>query len=158
MRRAWREQTISLLWGNVSASGKGSGGQVSRHYGWKLGEPLPVLGEHSVAKHDIFEQYVGIYIERLTRTPSQTMLNLTIVDGFSGGGLYRLGSKEVDGSPLRLLTAVEAADAALKAARSKGFAVRADFFFIDENPQHVAFLKEPELWIRGEGISKRSRV
>lgn len=70
------------------------------------------------------------------------MLNLTIVDGFSGGGLYRLGSKEVDGSPLRLLIAVEAADAALKAARQKGFSVRADFFFIDENPQHVAFLND----------------
>jgi three-Cys-motif partner protein len=115
---------------------------VSRHYEWKLGEPLPVLGEHSVAKHDIFEQYVRIYIERLTRTFSQTMLNLTIVDGFSGGGRYRLGTAEVDGSPLRLLTAVEAADAALNAARAKGFAVRADFFFIDENPQHIAYLND----------------
>jgi three-Cys-motif partner protein len=115
---------------------------VSRHYEWKVGEPLPILGEHSLAKHDIFEQYVGIYIERLTRTFSQTMLNLTIVDGFSGGGRYRLGSSEVDGSPLRLLTAVETADAALKAARAKGFAVRADFFFVDENPQHVAFLND----------------
>lgn len=115
---------------------------MSRHYEWKLGEALPFLGEHSVAKHDIFEQYVRIYIERLTRTPSQTMLNLTIVDGFSGGGLYRLGSAEVEGSPLRLLTAVTAADAALKAARSKGFAVRADFFFVDENPQHIAFLND----------------
>ncbi len=42
------------------------------HYEWKLGEPLPVLGEHSVAKHEVFEQYVGIYIERLTRAPSHT--------------------------------------------------------------------------------------
>lgn len=115
---------------------------MSRHYEWKLGEPLPLLGEHSVAKHDIFEQYVGIYIERLTRRPGQTMLNLSIVDGFSGGGLYRLGAGEVEGSPLRLLMAVEAADATLKAARSKGFAVRADFFFVDENPQHVAFLSD----------------
>jgi hypothetical protein len=59
------------------------------HYEWCLGEPLPQLGDHSIAKHEIFEQYVGIYIERLTCTPSQTMLNLTIVDGFCGGGLYR---------------------------------------------------------------------
>lgn len=115
---------------------------MSRHYEWKIGKRPPFLGEHSVAKHEIFERYVDIYVERLTRTPSQTMLNLTIVDGFSGGGLYRLGSKEVDGSPLRLLNAVEAADAALKAARSKGFAVRADFFFIDENAQHIAFLND----------------
>ena len=115
---------------------------MSGQYEWKLGEPLPVLGEHSVAKHEIFEQYVGIYVERLTRNPRQTMLNLTIVDGFVGGGLYRRGSVEVDGSPLRLLAAVDAADAKLKAARSKGFAVLADFFFVDENPQHVAFLND----------------
>src|SRR3954447_11575051 len=75
----------------------------SRHYEWKVGEPLPALGEHSVAKHTIFDQYVEIYIERLTRTPSQTMLNLTIVGGFSGGGLYRHGTNEADGSPLRKL-------------------------------------------------------
>lgn len=70
------------------------------------------------------------------------MLNLTIVDGFSGGGLYRRMGSEADGSPLRLLAAVEVADAALKAARSKGFVVRADFFFVDENPQHIAFLTD----------------
>jgi three-Cys-motif partner protein len=115
---------------------------MSGHYEWKIGESLPILDGHSVAKHDIFEKYVGIYIERLTRTPSQTMLNLTIVDGFSGGGLYRRGSSEVEGSPLRLLKAVEAADKALKTARAKGFVVRADFFFVDENPQHTAFLND----------------
>ncbi len=115
---------------------------MTGQYGWKVGAPPPVLGEHSVAKHDIFEQYVGIYIERLTRTPGQTMLNLTLVDGFSGGGLYRRDGSEVDGSPLRLLSAVEAADKVLKATRAKGFVVRADFFFIDENPQHIAFLKD----------------
>lgn len=60
-----------------------------KHYNWRIGEPLPLLGDHSVAKHEISEQYLGIYIERLTRTFSQTMLNLTIVDGFCGGGLYR---------------------------------------------------------------------
>jgi three-Cys-motif partner protein len=115
---------------------------MTAHYEWKVGEPPPVLGAHSIAKHDIFEQYVGIYIERLTRTPSQTMLNLTIVDGFSGGGLYRLGGGEIDGSPLRLLRAVEIADQALKTARAKGFLVRADFFFVDENAGHVAFLHD----------------
>jgi len=113
---------------------------MSKHYEWTLGKPPPELGEHSVAKHEIFEQYVRIYIERLTRTPSQTVLNLTIVDGFSGGGLYRRGSVQIEGSPLRLLRAVETADRALNAARAKGFAINADFYFIDENPQHAAFL------------------
>jgi three-Cys-motif partner protein len=113
-----------------------------KHYDWRIGEPLPLLGDHSVAKHEISEQYLGIYIERLTRTFSQTMLNLTIVDGFCGGGLYRHGSSEADGSPLRLLRAVEEADQALKAARIKGFQVRADFIFVDENADHIAFLRD----------------
>lgn len=112
------------------------------HYEWCLGEPLPQLGDHSVTKHGIFEQYVGIYIERLTRTPSQTMLNLTIVDGFCGGGLYRRGQAEAEGSPLRLLNSVEQADRALNAARAKGFAVRADFFFVDDKAEHIAFLRD----------------
>jgi three-Cys-motif partner protein len=122
----------------------------TKPYDWQIGQPLPLLGDHSVAKHDIFEQYLGIYIERLTRTPSQTMLNLTIVDGFCGGGLYRLGAGEADGSPLRLLRAVEQADAALNAARTKGFQVRADFVFVDDSADHIAFLRDV-LMIRGFG-------
>ncbi len=114
----------------------------SNHYEWNLGEPLPVLGEHSVAKHEIFDQYMGVYIDRLTRTPSQTMLNLTVVDGFCGGGLYRHGRDEAEGSPLRLLRAVARAEEALNAVRRKEFAVRADFFFVDENPKHITFLQD----------------
>jgi len=115
---------------------------MSNGYDWRIGEPPPLLGEHSVAKHEIFEQYLGIYIERLTRTPSQTMLNLTVVDGFCGGGIYRRGQGEAEGSPLQLLRAVQQADAALNAARTKGFQVRADFVFVDENADRR---KQPEL-------------
>lgn len=103
---------------------------------------LPALGQHSFAKHEIFEQYVGIYIDRLTRTPSQTMLNLTIVDGFCGGGLYQNGDRQAEGSPFRLLRAVQRADQVLNEARTKGFSVRADFFFVDENLDHIEFLAD----------------
>jgi three-Cys-motif partner protein len=123
---------------------------ASKPYDWRIGEPAPALGDHSVAKHEIFEQYLGIYIDRLTRTHSQTMLNLTIVDGFCGGGVYRGGSGEAEGSPLRLLRAVDQADAALKQARTKGFQVRADFVFVDENADHIAYLRDV-LIKRGHG-------
>lgn len=123
---------------------------MSRHYEWRLDKPPPRLGAHSVAKHQIFEQYVGIYVDRLTRRPNQSMLNLTIIDGFCGGGRYRLGAGEVDGSPLKLLDAVEAAASVARAARIKGFDLRADFFFIDDNPHHIAFLRNA-LEARGYG-------
>jgi three-Cys-motif partner protein len=119
-------------------------------YNWRIGEPLPVLGAHSMAKHEIFEQYLGIYIDRLTRTPGQRVLNLTVVDGFCGGGLYRSGSDQTEGSPLRLLRAVEQADAALNATRAKGFQVRADFVFVDDNADHVSYLRDL-LIRRGQG-------
>ena len=124
--------------------------RMNKPYSWTVGEPPPVLGGHSIAKHDIYEEYVRIYIERLTRTPSQTMLNLTIVDGFCGGGIYRLGGQEVDGSPLRLLRAVDVAEKALNEARAKGFAIKADFFFIDEDQEHARFLTDA-LQRRGYG-------
>lgn len=113
-----------------------------KKYAWKLGEPPPTIDEHSLAKLDIFEQYVGIYIDRVTRAFGQTQLNLTIVDGFCGGGLYRHGIEPIDGSPLRLLKAVEDAERKLAATRKTGFTVRADFVFVDENSDHIAYLRD----------------
>lgn len=113
----------------------------NKSYDWRLGESPPLLGAHSVAKHEVFEQYLGIYIERLTRRLGQTTLNLTVIDGFCGGGVYRNGQTEAEGSPLRLLRAVERANAALHATRTKGFDVRADFIFVDENADHVDYLR-----------------
>jgi three-Cys-motif partner protein len=123
---------------------------MTGRYPWKIGDPLPTLGEHSVAKHNIFEEYVRIYIDRVTRTPSQEKLKLTIVDGFCGGGRYQLGGLEVDGSPFRLLMAVEQAEAAIQAQRRKSFTLEADFIFVDEDSQHIEFLND-QLIKRGYG-------
>jgi hypothetical protein len=63
--------TLSFVIGPcVIGQQNGAPDAMSGQYEWKLGQPLPVLGAHSVAKHDIFEQYLAVYIERLTRTPS----------------------------------------------------------------------------------------
>ncbi|WP_324740240.1 three-Cys-motif partner protein TcmP [Tsuneonella sp. CC-YZS046] len=117
-------------------------GQSETGYHWKIGAEPPVLGVHSVAKHEIFERYVRIYIDTLTKSHVQTRLNLTIVDGFCGGGRYRLDGAEVDGSPLRMLHAVEQAQSALEEARARGFTIAADFVFIDENAEHLAYLRD----------------
>jgi len=111
-------------------------------YHWKIGAEVPTLGNHSVAKHEIFERYVKIYIDTLTKSHFQRRLNLTIVDGFCGGGRYRLDGSEVDGSPLRMLHAVEQAQNTLNEARARGFTIAADFVFIDENADHLAYLRD----------------
>ena len=119
-----------------------AGSTEGRGYHWRVGSPMPTLGAHSVAKHEIFERYIDTYIATLTKSHRQTKLKLTIVDGFCGGGRYQLAGQEVDGSPLRMLSAVDRAQAALAHVRLKGFEIDTDFVFIDENKDHLAFLDD----------------
>lgn len=124
---------------------RGADAKLGYHWGADLA--LPELGQHSAAKHDIYSTYVDRYIATLTKRHVQSRLKMTIVDGFCGGGLYSHDGNIVDGSPLRLLSAVECARAILLARRSD-FDLDVDFVFIDENPNHVGFLKD-ELVSRG---------
>lgn len=114
---------------------------AGKRYDWKVGSPPPELGHHSLAKHRIIRRYVERYIDIVTATSSQERLNLTFVDGYSGGGQYRMGAELLPGSPLILLETVAAKEAELKAKRSKGFSINADFYFIDENANHTGFLR-----------------
>jgi three-Cys-motif partner protein len=112
-----------------------------KHYGWKIGEPLPELGAHSLAKHQVFARYVDRYVRILSSHPAKRELNLTIVDGFCGGGRYQLGEQEIEGSPFVLLRSVRGTEAALSMDRQHGFTVRTDFHFVDRKKAHVEFLK-----------------
>jgi three-Cys-motif partner protein len=113
-----------------------------KHYDWKVGTPPPELGPHSVAKHKILRAYILKYLEIVTATSAQTELNITFIDGYAGGGQYRLGSDLLPGSPLILLEAVAEAEAKLAATRAKGFRINAQFVFIDEKRHHTEFLLE----------------
>lgn len=113
-----------------------------KHYGWELGEKPPLLGAHSLAKHHVFERYTERYIEILSPTLAKRELNLTIVDGFCGGGLYSFEDRTVPGSPILLVRAVRAAEARLALARKHGFRVHADYFFIDRKQTHIDFLRD----------------
>ena len=115
---------------------------ASLGYDWIVGGALPELGRHSAAKHEIFDAYIGAYIRTLTKSHLTRELNLTIVDGFCGGGRYLLDGAEVDGSPLRMLASVERAQIEVAAARARGVAIKADFVFVDANRNHVDFLRD----------------
>lgn len=112
-----------------------------KHYSWRIGEPVPEIGPHSLAKHSVFQRYTERYVCILSSVPAKRELNLTIVDGFCGGGAYSFGSELIAGSPLILLRAVKAAEAGLAAARQHGFKVRSDFFFVDALAEHTDFLR-----------------
>src|SRR5260221_831371 len=123
-----------------------------KNYVWKIGEELPELAPHSLAKHRIYRRYIERYIEILTASSGQEELNLTIVDGYSGGGAYRLGRDIVEGSPLIMLRAVLAAEFKLNTALPKGFKINAHFYFTDTVRDHCAFLVEE---IRKSEFSER---
>lgn len=125
-------------------------------YHWGPGMALPCLGQHSVAKHDIYSTYVDRYVATLTKRHVQSQLKMTLVDGFCGGGLYSMGGGVVEGSPLRLLAAIEAARERLIARRSD-FDLDADFVFIDESANHIAFLRD-EMIKRGYGPLIGSKI
>ncbi len=112
-----------------------------KHYVWKVGSPLPSIGSHSIAKHDALASYIERYINILSSNPRRRELNLTIVDGFCGGGAYQNGSKIVHGSPLRILRAVKAAEANLAMTRQNGFSMKSRFFFVDKIQEHTDFLR-----------------
>ncbi|MGD9658807.1 MAG: three-Cys-motif partner protein TcmP [Methylocystis sp.] len=111
-----------------------------KHYDWKIGQPLPEIGKHSLAKHAVFGRYVDRYIRILSSHPAKRELNLTIIDGFCGGGKYTCDGKVIDGSPLVLLNSVRATEAGMAIERQNGFVVKSHFYFVDKQKQHIDFL------------------
>jgi len=113
-----------------------------KHYHWKLGQELPSIGKHSLAKHRILASYIQKYLEIVTAISFQEELNITFVDGYCGGGKYQNGKDEItDGSPLLLLNTVSLMEERLNAGRPKGFRINCRFIFIDVNKHHTDFLR-----------------
>jgi three-Cys-motif partner protein len=115
---------------------------TKKHYDWKIGDQLPDIGPHSLAKHRILSKYLERYIEIVTATSTQEQLNITFVDGYSGGGRYKSSGRVVPGSPLIFLQTVAAMEVKLNAERPKGFRINAEYIFIDENRNHTDFLRQ----------------
>ena len=87
-------------------------GKKPAHYEWKNGPAS--LFDHSLTKHAVLVEYLKRYFEQRTlNARGRERFRITLVDGFCGGGQYVLKSSGelVDGSPLRVLNAVEEAQA-----------------------------------------------
>ena len=123
---------------------------MATNFNWGPNGDLPRIEEHTKRKLDVLKNYLDVYFDTVVRNPAQDRLNITLVDGFSGGGAYSDGSETRAGSPLVLLNAVEEATARLNAGRSKPLEINARFIFVDDEPEHVAALRR-ELLGRGYG-------
>lgn len=116
----------------------------SSHYVWELGSEPPVIGQHSIAKHQVLKEYLEKYVSILASRPVQEQLRLTLVDGFAGGGAYLHpdSGTRIPGSPLIMTQAMSAAEVAAKEARRKEFFLNVEYIFIEKAQPTIDFLKQ----------------
>lgn len=113
------------------------------HYDW--GNGPAEIDPHSVTKHEVLVGYLIRYFEQRTlNARGRERLRITLVDGFCGGGLYTLKgrNKEVMGSPLRMLAAVEEARVLINAKRTKPLDLDVRYVFIDKDARALSHLRK----------------
>lgn len=117
---------------------------MKKKYEWGQGLEPPPIEFHSVAKHEILEEYLTRYVKILASSHRVEKLRLALVDGFSGGGLYRLPGEAGlhEGSPLIFLRAMDSAAEQVNADRIRPFTLDAEFFFVEREQKTVEFLAE----------------
>lgn len=121
---------------------------MAKNFMWSADRPLPSIEDHTKRKLDVLKNYLDVYFDTVVPNPATDQLNITLVDGFSGGGAYKDGKETRIGSPLVLIDAVQSAERRLNANREKPLKINARYIFVDEEPEHVAALHR-ELAARG---------
>ncbi len=114
------------------------------HYDWVLGNPPPLLKRHSEVKHALLRNYLVDYFLTLVSLPQQDKIQLTIVDGFSGGGLYRSETgQDVPGSPLVILEAIREAEVRVnvRQERRKPIQIDVELICIDNCSYALEYLR-----------------
>lgn len=116
-------------------------------YIWGIGSELPLIDDHSIVKLEIIEEYLSAYMRLLTIHPYTSSLKFAIVDGFSGGGLYKsLNGQEILGSPLRILNTIERLKKEITFERENNKFKQIDFdipvYCIESNKATFEFLRQ----------------
>lgn len=110
-------------------------------YLWQPGAPPPPIDPHSLAKHEVLAGYLRQYVRVVTANRRMDKLNLTLVDGFAGGGEYLSpGGGIHPGSPLIMLKSMEDATAELVQERSKPFHLDVSYVFVEKDPGAFRYL------------------
>lgn len=116
---------------------------ASENHEWTPGEEPPEIRPHSLAKHRVIDAYLRRYVEVLTSNLRIPEFYLTLVDGFSGGGVYRdsVSGERRPGSPLIMLDAMRDAADTAQEKRSKEFNLAVEYFFIEKSAKSFAYLE-----------------
>lgn len=110
-------------------------------YDWQIGQPPPYIEEHSLAKHRVLASYLHRYVEVVAANPRVPKLELTLVDGFAGGGEFTYGSEILPGSPLIMMSEIESARIEQQALRKNNFSLKAEYIFIERNKKNFEYLR-----------------
>ena len=110
-------------------------------FNWKIGEPPPLIEPHSEAKLKVLRRYISDYILTLTNNFRREEFKLDLVDGFSGGGIYRNEYEdEIYGSPLVMLDEVANMETQINANRNRPTVFDVEFYFVDKKKNHIDYL------------------
>ncbi len=102
----------------------------------------PVIGVHSQVKLTIIYEYIKAYILERASVFGMDHLCLNIVDGFAGGGIYKdVNGSMVLGSPLTIISAIEAAERELAASRTKPLRVDYKLYCFDHDSDAIESLR-----------------
>lgn len=109
---------------------------------WHPNEPPPRLEEHSKAKLEVLRDYLRAYFDRLNVNPSRDEFKLDLVDGFTGGGIFRDGDNIVSGTPLIMLEESIKAKDRWNQKRTKPLHFNCKYYFVDVETAHTDHLKK----------------
>ncbi|MDP3759732.1 MAG: three-Cys-motif partner protein TcmP [Ramlibacter sp.] len=117
---------------------------LANHYEWVWGSSPPPLARHSEVKHALLRGYLVEYFSTLVSSPHQDRIQLTIVDGFCGGGRYTTQSgAAAPGSPIVILQAIREAQLRIEIEqrRRKPIVFDVELICIDESPSAIDHLR-----------------
>lgn len=118
---------------------------------WELGSKPPALQSHSAAKLRLLENYLGEYFQTVVPDPRSDRLQISLVDGFCGGGAFSAKDGSVaSGTPIIMLRSIESAERILNERRRKKLTIDARFYFVDKSKSAIEYLKS-ELVQHGYG-------
>ncbi len=109
-----------------------------------VGTATAALARHSEVKHSLLREYLIEYFLTLVASPHQDRIQLTVVDGFCGGGCY-VGSSgtEVPGSPIVILEALREAQVRVELGQQRRKPIEFDvkLICVDESASAIDYLK-----------------
>lgn len=110
----------------------------SERHSWKDGN-IPVLGKHSEAKHQLLGLYIQEYLRILCSPRQVRKFNITLIDGFAGGGMYADGKI---GSPFVMIESSQKAIHDINKDKSNAIEINPAYYFIEQDRDNFQALEK----------------